>query len=40
MFFPSKINKNSVIKGIAGKLTINCYAPVTGGWGGGVVGIC
>ena len=27
--FQSKINKNSVIKVIAGKLTINCYAPVT-----------
>ena len=40
MVFQSKINKNSVIKVIAGKLTINCYAPVTRGGGKGVVGIC
>ena len=31
MFFPWKINKNSVIKVIVGKLTINYYAPVTKG---------
>ena len=36
MVFPSKINKNSVIKVIAGKLTRNCYAPVTREGGGGV----
>ena len=35
MVFPSKINKNSVIKVIAGKLTINCYLPVTREGGGG-----
>ena len=34
MVFRLKISKNLIIKVIIGKLTTNCYAPVTGGGGG------